>query len=248
MFPLPYQPPFALFLYLLFGADLALLACGLALGRYDPQRLGRLPLPLRMTLSAILVLAALLHWQLARAPLFGCAGWAFLGMALGFLGDLIMARLVQVPDRLTYGMLAFGLGHISYSVALWRMAQALGLWDVSLALLMGALTSVAAVALWYHFVRKPGGLRSLNLAALAYSVLMATMNALALLLAIGNPRFVPLALGTVLFLASDLVLGNWNIRGRIWKGANDVVWVTYNLGQALIVFSVAAAANVTLLG
>ncbi len=247
MFPLPYPPPFALLLYVLFGLDLVLLTSGLLLGRYDPAKLGRLPLAVRMSLSAILVLAALLQWRLSPAPLCGCAGWLFWGMAFSFLGDLIMAGLVRVPDRLIGGMLAFGLGHIFYAIALSGMARALHLWDARLALLLGALTALAAVALWHGLVRRPGGSRVLNLAALAYGLLIADMNGLALLLAIGSARFVPLAVGALLFLLSDLTLANWNIRGRAWKGANDVVWVTYNLGQALIVYGMAAA-NAALLG
>jgi hypothetical protein len=244
MFPLPYQGALAWLLYALFGLDVLLLASGLAVGRFDPAQMGRLPLRLRMSLSAILVFAALLQWRLAHPPLSGYAGWVFLGMAFGLLGDLIMAGLVWVPDRLVFGMLVFGLGHIYYVVALAGIATALGLWAGSLSVALWALVAAAAFVLWHRFVRKPRGDRTLNLGALVYSLLLATLNAFALSLASRDARFIPLAAGALLFLASDLVLGNWNIRGRTWKGVNDVVWVTYNLGQLLIVYSVAAAINV----
>lgn len=248
MFPLPYRPPFDALLYALMGLDLALLGGGLLFGRYDPAKMGRLPLGARMGLSGLLVVAALLQRRLVAPPLAGCAGWVLLGMGLGFLGDLIMAEVLRVPSRLICGLLAFGLGNICYAGAFVGMSVALGLWELRLALAVWAAVALVAVGLWHRFVRRPGGDRILNGGALIYSLLMATINALAIALAVREARFIPLAVGTALFLTSDLLLGNWSIRGHAWKGANDAVWVTYNLGQALIVFSVAAAASAALAG
>ena len=79
----------------------------------------------------------------------------------------------------------------------------------------------------------------LNLGSLAYGWLIGTVVALAIGVALQDSRFVPLALGTLLFLASDFVLGNWVIRGHAWRSVNDVIWMTYVSGQLLIVYSVA---------
>lgn len=242
MFPLLYPVPYNVLLYALFGLDIALLGGGLLMGPLNAARAGRLPRPLCMALSAILVLAALLQWRLnGEAPGAGYALWVLVGMALGFVGDLVMAGLIPVPDRLICGMLAFGLGHLAYIVALAGLTVALGLWSVPFNLAVWAIAALATAGLWQVAVQKPGGPRALNLAALGYSLLMATMNALAIALALRRARFVPLALGALLFLTSDLLLGNWNIRGHARRRINDVVWVTYNLGQLLIVFSVAVA-------
>lgn len=244
MFLLPYAAPYDALLYALFGLDLALLIGGLAFGRPAADGSGRLPLGVRMSLSAILVVAALAQWRLAAgSPVGAYGGWVCLGMALGFLGDLIMANLIRVPDRLVFGMLVFGLGHIAYLAALVGLAHTLQLWSGPLYLGVWALLVAIGVGLWYSLVQKPGGDRVQNAGALVYSLLMASMNALAIGLALGSERFIPLAVGAVLFLTSDLVLGNWNIRGHHWKGVNDVVWVTYNLGQLLIVYSVASAVH-----
>lgn len=242
MFPLPYPVPYSVLLYGLFGLDIVLLGGGLLLGPLEAEQAGRLPRPLRMALSAILVLAALLQWRLSGgAPSANYALWIFLGMALGFVGDLVMAGLIRVPDRLICGMLAFGLGHIAYIVALAGLTVALGLWSATFNLAVWAIAMLAAAGLWQACVHKPGGPQALNIAALGYSLLMATMNALAIALALRQARFVPLALGALLFLCSDLIIGNWNIRGHTRRRINDVIWITYNLGQLLIVFSVAAA-------
>lgn len=249
MLPLPYPAPYGWLLYALLGLDLLLLASGLALGRYDARQKGRLPLAVRMALSADLLVAAFVQRQLAGGgPLASYARAILLGMTLGFLGDLIMARLIPTPDRLIFGMLAFGLGHVAYLAALGGLTMQLGLWRPRVNVPVWALLLVTGLVLWQVFVQRPKGSRQLNLAALVYSLLMASVNAFATGLGIAQARFIPLALGAALFLASDLVLGNWNIRGHVWKGANDVVWITYNLGQLLIVYSVAATANVLLAG
>jgi len=242
MFPLPYPMPYSAILYALLGLDIALLVGGLALGPLDAAQTGRLPLPVRMGLSLLLVVAAGVQWRLSvAAPGAPYARWVFVGMALGLVGDLVMAGLIPVPSRLIFGMLAFGLGHIAYAVALAGLTTDLGLWSAPLHLAVGAVVAAAAVGLWHGAVQKPGGDRTLNLAALGYSLLMATVNALAIALAVRQARFVPLAVGALLFLTSDLILGNWTIRGHARRRVNDLVWVTYNLGQLLIVFSVAAA-------
>lgn len=240
MFPLPYPEPYRTLVTALFGLDLALLAGGLLFG--PPERTGRLPLAVRMALSALLVLAALAQWRLsAGTPNATYALWVFLGMALGMVGDLVMAGLIPVPERLVCGMLVFGLGHLAYIVALAGLVSGLGLWPAPLVPAVWAAVALASAGLWQVAVRKPGGPQVLNLGALGYSLLLATVNALAIALAIRQPRYVPLALGALLFLASDLILGNYAIRGHARRRVNDLIWVTYNLGQMLIVLSVAAA-------
>jgi len=240
MLPLPYPAPYSVLLYALLGLDIALLLGGLRFGPLDRAETGRLPLPVRMTLSSLLVLMAAIQWGLSAGAAALYAGWVFAGMALGLVGDLIMAGLIPVPNRLIGGMVAFGLGHGAYAVALVGLTVALGLWSAPFQLAVWAMVALAAVGLWRGAVQKPGGPQVLNLAALGYSLLMATVNALAIALAIRQARFVPLAVGAVLFLTSDLILGNWNIRGHARRRVNDLVWGTYNLGQMLIVLSVAA--------
>ncbi len=247
MFPLPYASLDNGLLYLLLGADVLLLAGGLTFGPMAADGTGRLPRPLRMALSAILVVAAFVEWRASvGTPVAGYGGWVLLGMGLGFLGDLIMAEVIPAPDRLIGGMLAFGLGHIVYVIALAHVTAALGLWQAPVSLMLWALLAGLGIALWHGLVQRPGGRREQNAAALVYSLLMATMNAFAIGLALRQARFLPLALGALLFLASDTVLGHWAIRGHVWKRVNDVVWITYNLGQMLIVYSVAAALNAVL--
>jgi hypothetical protein len=246
VFPLPYKPPYDWILYALFALEIALLAGGLAFGKLNEEQTGRLPRPLRMLLSAMLVLAAFLGWQAgARGTAVQTfAVLIFLGMAAGFVGDLIMARLIPVPNRLIFGMVVFGIAHLLYIAALlelMRQSTFTAVWIPVLALL--ALLGFCSWA-WYAFVRDPGGSQAINVGSLVYGLLVGVMAALAVSLAVHDARYATLAAGALLFLVSDFVLGNWVIRGHVWKSVNDVIWLTYVSGQLLIVYSVAAALNV----
>ncbi|MBM4430863.1 MAG: lysoplasmalogenase [Chloroflexi bacterium] len=245
MFPLPYAQPWALILYALFALELALLAGGLAFGRLNAEQTCRLPRPLRVLLSALLLLAAFLGWQAGArgTPVQIYASLIFLGMSAGFLGDLIMARLIPVPERVVFGMITFGLGHLFYLGAFLHVALRSG-WAQPevLALTLAGMLGLCGW-LWYAHIRQPGGSRVLNMGSLLYGLLVGAMAALAIMLACRDSHYLSLAAGTLLFWVSDLVLGNWVIRGRVWKSVNDVVWATYVSGQLLIVYSVAAALN-----
>jgi hypothetical protein len=245
MFPLPYAPPVGPVLYFLYALELTLLAGGLAFGKPNDDRTSRLPTPLRMTLSVILVLAAAIGW-LAGARGTSVESYAALvcaGMAAGFAGDLVMARVVRTPNRLIFGMAAFGIGHLLYLAALLQLtSQVDHPPGASLSAILAAALAFCAWA-WYTQVRKPGGSRAINAGSLVYGLLIGCVTALAIALALRDPHYLGLALGALLFLCSDFVLGNWVIHGHVWPGVNDVIWSAYVSGQLLIVYSVAAAVN-----
>ncbi len=245
MFPLPYRPPFDRILYALFGLECALLVGGLVLGRLNTEQTGRLPRPLRMLLSALLVLAAFLGWRVGASgtTVETFALLIFLGMAAGFVGDLIMARLIAVPNRLIAGMASFGIGHLLYIAALLDLTVRAGLAELGVPAWVLAVMLALCSWAWYTKVRRPGGSKAINVGSLVYGLLIGTMTSLAIVLAVRDAHYVPLAAGALLFLTSDSVLGNWVVRGHVWKSVNDLVWATYVSGQLLIVYSVAAALN-----
>jgi hypothetical protein len=246
MSPLPYAHPWDWVLYGLAVLDLSLLIGGLSHGHLDADKTVRLPRALRMALSAILVVAALIGW---RAGARGTAAESFAafvasGMLAGFVGDLVMARVIPTRNRLVSGMAAFGLGHLLYIAGLLsllvrsRMSSGWTAWAIQIVLLSFAGCS------WSVLVRRTGGSRVINLGSLVYALLIAEMVALAILLALLDAHYFLLACGAVLFLCSDLVLGNWQVKGHSWNSVNDVIWCLYTIGQLLIVYSVAAAVRV----
>ncbi|MFN8471548.1 MAG: lysoplasmalogenase [Anaerolineae bacterium] len=226
-------------LYLAAAAVPTLLVLGFVLGKPSADGAGHLSKPLELASSAVLVGVALTLWLIYTrgTSLQPTALALFLGMTAGFLGDLIMARVLPTPNRLIFGILAFGIGHVLYIVGFTLTAQALALaaplteWP----LWVGGL--VLAALLWRGMVYSPKTPLALNIGSLLYAALIAVMAASGAALAVQSPRFVPTAVGGVLFLVSDLILGNREFHGRGWRLMNDVIWVTYIIGQELIVLT-----------
>ena len=71
----------------------------------------------------VLVCALLLRRGEQRERQPSQAGLVAAGMGSGFLGDLIMAEIIPLPEHVLGGMLAFGVGHICYIRALLQRAQ-----------------------------------------------------------------------------------------------------------------------------
>ncbi len=229
-------------LYALLAIWAALLVLGFVFGQLDEERINRIPRLNKMLSSAILVVCALIWWLAGAAgtPLAAYAALLFFGMAFSFLGDVIMAQLLPLPQYMLFGMGAFGLAHVLYISGYLRLGGVLGLQDgwaraVGLAVLL-----VLAVVLWWTLIRSPQTDAVLNYGSLGYALLLAAMAGLAVSLALQEPRFVPLAVGAVLFLVSDVLLGHRLFQGGTFLLVGDLVWMTYIVGQLLIVFSTAA--------
>lgn len=224
----------------------AVLIVGFILGPLNQARTNRIPLANRITSSFILVLCALLWWsvEVRTAAPSGYAALLMPGMVSGFVGDLIMSQLIPTPDRVIFGIAAFGVGHVFYIAAYLCLSGLSGLSDRrTRATALIALLVMGLVA-WWGLVRSPQAPTVLNAGSLGYALLMGVMVGLAAALAVQERRFIPLAAGAGLFMISDLILGNYLFRGNKWLLVGDVVWITYIVGQALIVFSPAAALQV----
>jgi hypothetical protein len=223
-------------------AQVGLFAAGMVGPWRDPPERktnGRLALPFRMALSLSLVFAAVAIWRDADPETAVYARWAAFGMSASFVGDLVMARLIPVPNRLVGGMAAFGIGHALYITAYTRMADAAaasifnsGLW--------GALAVYLAVTVvgWNRLIRKPERGAAVNTGALLYGAWIGVMAsfAVALATALGGAWWLAAA-GGFSFVASDFLTGATEIRGRPMRNSNDWIWATYVAGQMGIVYA-----------
>jgi uncharacterized membrane protein YhhN len=221
--------------FALYALTATLLLLGLALGRPDARRRNRIPLPVRMLSSALVLAAALLLWKSADARSKRAAQLVAGGMGCGLLGDLVMAKVIPLPKHVIYGMLAFGVGHTLYIRAFLERshrATVAGHPYPALGMACGA-----ALAGWWALVRNPEVDKTLNYSSLGYALLLASMSGLAASLAAQDRRYAPAALGGALFLTSDLILASELFRKTHFPGIGDLIWLTYILGQALIVES-----------
>ena len=241
MFALPIPRPYAILLYVLLAIWAALLILGFALGQLDEERINRIPRLNRILSSAILVVCALIWWLVGASstPLAAYATLLFFGMVFSFLGDVIMAQLLPLPQYVLFGMGAFGVAHVLYISGYLRLGGVLGLQDGRARAIGLAVLFALAVVLWWALIRSPQTDAVLNYGSLAYALLLAAMAGLAVSLALQEARFTPLALGAVLFLVSDAFLGHRLFQGGTFLLIGDLVWMTYIVGQLLIVFSTA---------
>jgi hypothetical protein len=202
---------------------------------------GRLPRPVRMVLSASLVLAALLIWNTSSAHAAVYSGWVLLGMSASFLGDLIMAKLIALPNRLIGGMIAFAGAHALYIAAYAETAGAAGATLPNPGLWCGLFVyGAATLAGWWFVIRNPQKTPLLNAGALVYGAWISVMAsfALALATALGGAWWLA-ALGGLAFVASDFLIGVTEIRGARIRNANDWIWLTYVGGQMGIIYAAA---------
>ncbi len=244
MLPSAFAPLERVWLWALLALWAGLLFGGFAFGKPDAKRTRRMPTWTRLLSSAVLVLAGWSWFALARAS--SNARFVLLiasGISLGFLGDLFMADLLLPSEsHVLKGMAAFGLGHVAYIAGLLRFGYQNGLaapgprWGAWLGwLLVGA-------AGWYLVIYRPVTRpQSLHWAALPYTLLLSSTAGCAFGLALQAPGLFPLAAGAILFLLSDTVLAAHLFKGTRFFLIDDVVWLTYGLGQMLIVYAAGRA-------
>lgn len=238
---MPRSMPVSVWTYGLLGLGLTIYLLGFIFGRLDMGRLHRSPTWARMVSSAALVVAALIWWQgVGRStPWVAYPALLFAGMLCSFFGDLVMARVVVLPQHVLFGMLAFGVTHIFYLLGYGQAGRVLGLGDPRAWIGGVAAGLLLAAILWWAVIRAPDS-GVMGYGALGYALLLGGMAGAAAALAVQDGRFLSLAFGALLFLVSDAILGNRIFRGNEWFLVGDVVWALYIAGQALIVFSSAA--------
>jgi len=233
----PWQQSWLIALLVLWGL---FLFGGFVLGAKDPIR--RMPRWTRMASSLTLVVAALSWYLFVRqTAAVNYALFVAIGMVCGFLGDLWLAGLLPSGRSVLGGIASFGIGHLFYITAFWRFANQTGLNDPARRLIALAVwLSIGAVG-WYLVVGRGRPLTPLHWAALPYALLLASTAGVASGLAWQDGRFIPLAIGTALFLLSDLILAGELFAGLKFPLIGDIIWLTYGPGQMLIVYSVSTA-------
>lgn len=234
--------PSAIVLIALFVVWAMLLFGGYVFGRPSRAAERRMPTWTRMASSCVLVLAGWVFLVISQGSGLGSFPlFIAVGMTLGFIGDLFMARLIPVREHVLGGMAAFGLGHVAYITAGLGLAGTLGLTAAAPRVVAWLAWLLIGGVAWYFVVLRGQKPTPLHWAALPYSLLLASTAGVATGLALQDARLIPLAIGAALFLVSDLVLAANLFAGRSFKRINsdDVVWLTYGPGQCLIVYSTA---------
>jgi hypothetical protein len=195
-----------------------------------------------MGLSFSLVVGALLVWiDASEGVATAYAKLVFFGMAASFVGDLVMARLIPVPNRLIGGMVAFGVAHGLYIGAYTSAVGTGGGSIVNAGLILGLLVYGGATFYgWQTYIRNPSKPDAVNLGALIYGSWIAIMAAVAvgMATALGGGWWLAV-LGGLSFVASDFLIGITDIGEVRIENANDWIWLTYLAGQMGIIYAAA---------
>lgn len=159
------------------------------------------------------------------------------GVTLGCLGDAspLLGSRWPDPQRTLGNMLLFGLGHVAYIracvlVRRWGRAKCRAtLWYGSLAVWL-----VIGCVLWYFAAYTGTRHPIMRVPALGYTLLLSATTGAAVGYALSDRLFAPVAIGAMLFLTSDLLLAIWIFHDFVFRPF-DFVWLSYGVGQMLIV-------------
>lgn len=202
---------------------------------------GAFSVPLAPWLAALSLIAALLYPAIAgtgtlralvKASAVGAlALWAVelqlmtlaATLALAAVGDFALAR----PGTRAFliGMAAFALAHLGYG-AIFLSLGAPVMPDPFPLMAMGLIV-VAALWLGPLFARGAG---ALSVPVLIYVTIIALMGLLVLALPPGRASAIA-ALGAVLFMISDAIIGQQRFTARRWRGQDLAIWGLYYAGQ-----------------
>jgi len=201
----------------------------------------KIPLEYRISASLVLVLCGWIWLAVVTPRLRMYATLSALGMTFGCLGDMAMGKVIPCSDSLIAGMILFALCHLFYTAGYLNVGGLLGLRRAPVRAVSVVLMLIVALLAWLALVNSPDVAALRNYGALGYCAIIAVMAGFAIALAIEARQFVPLALGALLFLASDVLLAACMFRGYGWYLVNDFIWCLYIVGEALIVFGPAYA-------
>jgi len=159
-----------------------------------------------------------------------------LGLVLGLIGDLILEvqyfHKNQKNEQITMGMIAFGLGHIFYILAL-SSYYAFSYWALFVGILMVGIVYIGSKFMKIEF-------KSLAMMSYLYTFIIFTMVGLSVIVYINDLGQASLIfmLGTILFGVSDLLLAPIYFKAEKSKLFIVGNLATYYLGQLLIALSI----------
>jgi hypothetical protein len=195
--------------------------------------------------SIVLSAAAWVNWGLHRRdPLARACAAIALGITLGTLADLYGAfGILRFTEPLTMIIPLFALGHVAYIAGMLVFARRLHLtqrsgWGRVLAAAV-VFSNLAGLALWATVVRPSDDLSSMHVPTAVYTMFLSTSAAVMATVACIDRRFLAVGVGGVLFLLSDAFLAVRLFHDN-WHKLGDLCWITYGVGQMLIVYGVIA--------
>jgi len=196
--------------------------------------------------SVVLAAGAWINWFGQRREQGSLAlACVALGMTLGTLADIYGAfKVLRFTEPLTMIVPLFALGHVGYIAGLLMWAGRLGLtrhakWRKTLAGIV-VVYGLVGLGLWATLVHPSEDLLTMHGPTAVYTLFLAGAGAVTGTVAWFDRRFVPVGIGGLLFLISDGLLAVRLFQDN-WHNLGDFCWITYGIGQMLIVYGAIGA-------
>jgi hypothetical protein len=191
--------------------------------------------------SVVLAAAAWSNWFFRRRERLGLAlACIALGMTFGMLADIYGAfKILRFTEPLVMIVPLFALGHVGYITGILIWAKWLGLagqptWWKTLAGII-LVYCLVGIGLWVALVYPSDDLPAMHGPTAVYTLFLSVAAAVMATVAWFDRRFLPVGIGGLLFLISDGLLAVRLFQNN-WSGLGDLCWITYGIGQMLIVY------------
>lgn len=200
---------------------------------------GELNLIIKMCFSFSMIVVAFLLWRNNFEILRNYSLLILLGMFFSAIGDMIMASIIKLKNRLIGGMSFFSLAHIFYILA---YLKAIAAYKENLNYLVFILIGmyIFCIILWRVFVFNSTKSLTLNMVALVYALVICTMASLAINISLTvSGAWWMTTIGALLFILSDFLIGLSEIKEKGPKNQSVWVWLTYVPAQMCIIYTLA---------
>ncbi|MGM9989037.1 MAG: lysoplasmalogenase family protein [Bacillaceae bacterium] len=201
------------------------------------ERNGELHLIVRMGFSWSMVAVAFYAFLNVPSTISYYPLLIFMGMFCSAIGDVIMARLLPLKERLYGGMLFFAFAHVFYIAAYFRLLQHN---NASYFVIFSSLAIgfILLSFIWRKIAYSPERPLSFNIATLSYALIIGTMGIVAGTVAYySNGSFILPVIGAFIFVISDSLIAISEIQKKNFVHSALWVWITYVIAQLLIVYS-----------
>ena len=165
-------------------------------------------------------------------------------MTCGTLADIYGAfKAIRFTEPLAMIIPLFALGHVGYVCGTLTLARHLELtghpkW-MKVLVSSVAVYFLVGLGLWAALVYPSDDLTSMHVPTAVYTIFLAAAAAVMASVACLDKRFLAMGIGGALFLISDGFLAVRLFQDN-WRGIGDLCWITYGIGQMLIVYGAMA--------
>lgn len=215
----------------------AIFLIGFVINTAEPS--GDLPVPVKIILSLSLVLSALFVRHFNRTKAY--TKYVAIGMTFCFIGDLINLNIIPGINTfyiVTFASIAFfGLAHAFFIAAYVKTLRNNGLQVLCKHFYLGMLVCWTITFFSWRFLVFPADRSFMAYGVLAYGLWVSTMAAFSWPLIRIQKKYLFVAAGAFLFVISDLFLAATGIGGIKVHYRDTVIWATYILGLAGIIYS-----------